>query len=226
MTDVSGQDFRHVESWIFDLDNTLYPASCDLFAQIDARMAGYVARELNLPLDEARKLQKDYYRDHGTTLNGLIKLHDIDPEPYLAEVHDIDFSPLMPDPALKGAIARLPGRKFIFTNGCRDYAARVLERLGLEEVADEVFDIRATGFAPKPDRKAYDAVIAAAGIAPRKAAMFEDLARNLVAPHELGMTTVWVDNGSRWSREFPVAEGPHIDYVTQDLTAFLRGIRI
>lgn len=224
MTDASGPDFRHVESWIFDLDNTLYPASCDLFAQIDARMTGYVARELNLPLDEARRLQKDYYRDHGTTLSGLIKLHDVDPEPYLAEVHDIDLSVLAPDPALKQAIARLPGRKFVFTNGCRDYAARVLERLDLGDMAEAVFDIRTTGFTPKPDRQAYDAVIAAAGISPRKAAMFEDLARNLIAAHELGMTTVWVDNGSRWSREFPVARDDHIDYVTRDLTHFLQGI--
>ena len=221
-------DFRHVESWIFDLDNTLYPAASDLFAQIDARMAAYVARELKLDLAEAGRLQKAYYRDHGTTLNGLMKLHDVDPEPYLAEVHDIDLSVLAPDPALGAAIAALPGRKFVFTNGCRNYATRVLERLGLSGIAGEVFDIRTTRFCPKPDPAAYDAVVAKAAIEPKHAAMFEDLARNLVPAHALGMTTVWIDNGSVWSRqgpEQPVAEIRHIDYTTSDLTRFLKDIR-
>lgn len=218
-----------MESWIFDLDNTLYPASSDLFAQIDARMAAYVARLLDMPLDEARKLQKDYYRDHGTTLNGLIKLHGADPEPYLEDVHDIDLSVLTPDPALNDAIAALPGRKFVFTNGCRNYAVRVLERLGLSALAGDLWDIRTTGFAPKPERAAYDAVLAKAQVAPERAAMFEDLARNLVAAHELGMTTVWLDNGSEWSRQgpkHPVAEAAHIDYRTDDLAQFLKDIRI
>ncbi|MBV9992111.1 MAG: pyrimidine 5'-nucleotidase [Alphaproteobacteria bacterium] len=221
-------DFRHVESWIFDLDNTLYPAASDLFAQIDARMAAYVARELKLDPVDAGRLQKAYYRDHGTTLNGLMKLHDVDPEPYLAEVHDIDLSVLTPDPGLNDAITALPGRKFVFTNGCRNYAGRVLERLGLSDIADEVFDIRTTDFCPKPDPAAYDAVVAKAAIAPRRAAMFEDLARNLVPAHALGMTTVWIDNGSAWSRqgpEHPVAEKRHIDYTTSDLARFLKDIR-
>jgi len=222
-------DFRHVEAWIFDLDNTLYPAASDLFTQIDARMAAYVARELKLERSEASRLQKAYYRDHGTTLNGLIKLHGVDPEPYLAEVHDIDLSVLAPDPALKEAIERLPGRRFVFTNGCCDYAQRVLDRLGLTGIADEVWDIRTTNFCPKPDPAAYDAVVARAAIAPARAAMFEDLARNLVPAHALGMTTVWLDNGSVWSRqgpEHPVAEARHIDYRTSDLARFLKDIRI
>jgi putative hydrolase of the HAD superfamily len=222
-------DFRHVEAWIFDLDNTLYPAASDLFAQIDARMGAYVAGFLDMPIEDARKLQKDYYRDHGTTLNGLIKLHGIDPEPYLKDVHDIDLSVLVPDLALNDAIAALPGRKFVFTNGCRNYAGRVLDRLGLGSVADELWDIRTTGFTPKPERAAYDAVIARANIVPGRAAMFEDLARNLVPAHELGMTTVWIDNGSAWSRQGPdnpVAETRHIDYRTSDLAGFLKGILI
>ena len=127
-------DFRHVEAWIFDLDNTLYRADSDLFAQIDARMCDFVSRLLDVPIDEAKRIQKDYYRDHGTTLNGLIKRHDIDPESFLDFVHDIDLSVLAPDPALNEAIARLPGKRFVFTNGCRNYAQRVLERVGLEEL--------------------------------------------------------------------------------------------
>jgi len=222
-------DFGHVDAWIFDLDNTLYPAHSDLFAQIDARMSAYVSRELDLPLDEARVLQKAYYRDHGTTLNGLIKLHGIDPEPYLAEVHDIDFSVLAPDPVLNDAIARLPGKRFVFTNGCRNYAVRVLDRLGLSGIADDLWDIRTTDFQPKPEPAAYDAVVARAGLAPRRAAMFEDLARNLVPAHALGMTTVWLDNGSVWSRqgpEFPVAATGHIDYTTSDLPRFLKDLKL
>jgi putative hydrolase of the HAD superfamily len=222
-------DFRHVEAWIFDLDNTLYRADSDLFAQIDARMAAYVSRLLNLPPDEARRLQKAYYHDHGTTLNGLIKLHDVDAEAYLEEVHDIDLTVLAPDPALNAAIARLPGRRFVFTNGCRNYAARVLDRIGLGTIADDVWDIRTMEFQPKPFAAAYDTVVAKARVAPKRAAMFEDLARNLVHPHALGMTTVWLDNGSAWSRqgpEFPVAQGGHIDYETKDLAGFLQGILV
>jgi putative hydrolase of the HAD superfamily len=221
-------DFRHIETWIFDLDNTLYRAETDLFAQIDMRMGAYVARLLDLPPDEARRLQKAYYRDHGTTLNGLIALHDVDAEDFLEDVHAIDLSALAPDLALNAAIAKLPGRRFVFTNGCGNYAARVLERIGLSALADDVWDIRTAGFVPKPFAAAYETVVARAGIVPERAAMFEDLARNLVPARALGMTTVWLDNGSVWSRQgpdFPVADRSHIDYETNDLSAFLSAVR-
>ena len=225
----SAPDFRHIETWIFDLDNTLYRAETDLFAQIDMRMGAYVARLLDLPPDEARRLQKAYYRDHGTTLNGLIALHGVDAEDFLEDVHDIDLSGLSPDLALNAAIAKLPGRRFVFTNGCGNYAARVLERIGLSTLADDVWDIRTAGFVPKPFAAAYETVVARAGIVPERAAMFEDLARNLVPARALGMTTVWLDNGSVWSRqgpEFPVAGNAHIDYETKDLAGFLQGILV
>jgi putative hydrolase of the HAD superfamily len=225
----TGPDFRHVDAWIFDLDNTLYPASSDLFAQIDVRMSSYVAEFLSLPLDEAKRIQKAYYHDHGTTLNGLMKIHGADPEPFLAHAHDIDLSPIAPDPELNAIIARLPGRRFVLTNGCRNHAARVLDRLGLGSVIDDVWDIRAMSFKPKPDPTAYETLIAHAKLDPRKAAMFEDLARNLVPARALGMTTVWLNNGSAWSKqgpEFPVVQSHDIDHETADLTAFLRSIRI
>ncbi len=221
-------DFRHVEAWIFDLDNTLYPASCDLFAQIDARMTLYVAARLGVPADEARRIQKDYYRDHGTTLNGLMTRHDVDAEDFLAHVHDIDLSVLAPDPALAAALAGLPGRRFVFTNGCRNHAIRVLDRTGLGAHIDDLWDIRTIGFRPKPDPGAYDAVVARAAIAPGRAAMFEDVARNLVPARALGWTTVWLDNGSVWSKQgptFPVVETRHIDHTIEDLTHFLGRIR-
>jgi putative hydrolase of the HAD superfamily len=225
----TGRDLRHVRDWIFDLDNTLYRADNGIFAQIDGRMTEFVAQFLGVERDAARLVQKQLYRDHGTTLAGLIAVHKIDPEPYLAFVHDIDLSELHPDPALIAALTRLPGRRFVFTNGCRNHAMRILERLQLADMFDQVWDIRTIGFVPKPAPAAYDAVVTAGGVIPRQAAMFEDIARNLVVPHELGMTTVWLDGESDWSRqgpEFPVASKAHIDHETRDLSSFLNSIGI
>lgn len=222
-------DLRHVDAWIFDLDNTLYPADSDLFAQIDARMTSYVSTLLSLPPDEAKKIQKDYYRDHGTTLNGLMKIHAADPEPFLAHAHDIDLSVLASDPDLHESIRRLPGRRFVLTNGCRNYAERVLDQIGLGNVFDDIWDIRAMGYQPKPDPEAYRTLIARNAIDPSKAALFEDIARNLVPARELGMTTIWLNNGSVWSKqgpEHPVAKSHHIDHETTNLAEFLRSIRI
>jgi putative hydrolase of the HAD superfamily len=222
-------DFRHVRDWIFDLDNTLYRADNGIFAQIDGRMTQFVAQLLGLERDPARLIQKQLYRDHGTTLAGLIAVHQIDPEPYLDFVHDIDLSELLPDRALAAALARLPGRRFVFTNGCRNHAMRILERLQIADMFEQVWDIRTIGFIPKPAQAAYDSAVAAGRIAPNQAAMFDDIARNLVVPHELGMTTVWLDCQSDWSRqgpEFPVASKAHIDHETRDLSSFLSSIGI
>jgi putative hydrolase of the HAD superfamily len=226
---VSDPDFRHVTHWVFDLDNTLYRADNGVFARIDARMTEFVATHLRLDPEAARSLQKSLYRDHGTTLNGLIKLHGIDPEAYLDYVHQIDLSDLHPDPALSFAIERLPGRRYIFTNGCAHHAARILDRLALTPLFAQTWDIRTIGFAPKPDPKAYAHILAHGGFAPGAAAMFDDIARNLAEPHRLGMTTVWLNTGAVWDRqgpEFPLATASHIDHETNDLTHFLNRIRI
>jgi len=222
-------DFRHVTHWVFDLDNTLYRADSGIFARIDARMTEFVSAHLKLERDDARALQKSLYRDHGTTLNGLIKLYGMDPEPYLDYVHSIDLSDLNADPALAFAIERLPGQRYIFTNGCARHAARILERLGLAHLFCDVWDIRTIGFAPKPDPKAYAHILAHGGFAPGASAMFDDIARNLAEPHKLGMTTVWLNTGAIWDRqgpEFPVASATHIDHEIEDLTSFLNRIRI
>jgi putative hydrolase of the HAD superfamily len=156
-------------------------------------------------------------------------VHGIDPETFLSDVHDIDLSQLEPDLRLNGAIARLPGRRFVFTNGCRNHAERVLERIGLDRLMDDIWDIRTIAFQPKPDRAAYERVVADGAIVASRAAMFEDVARNLVPARALGMTTVWINNGSVWSKqgpEHPVAEPHHIDHETGDLSAFLTTIRI
>lgn len=223
-----GPDFRHVRDWIFDLDNTLYRADNGIFTQIEARMTDYVARFLGLPRDQARMVQKDLYRDYGTTLNGLMQEHGCNAEDYLAFVHDIDLGDLSPDLPLKAALARLPGRRFIFTNGCANHAARILDRIGLADAFDAVWDIRTMAFAPKPMPQAYAGVMASAGITGAQAAMFDDLARNLVPARKAGMTTVWLKTDAPWGKHGPlmgVSDGD-IDHQTENLTEFLCSIRI
>jgi putative hydrolase of the HAD superfamily len=222
-------DLRHIRTWIFDLDNTLYEARSDIFPQIERRMGEFVSRLLRLEAAAARAVQKALYREHGTTLNGLVKVHGIDPEQFLAYVHDIDLTSLVPQPRLTDGIARLPGRRMVFTNGCRHHAERVLARLGIAALFDGIWDIRACGFVPKPDAQAYAKVVADAGIDAQQAAMFDDIARNLVAAHDLGMTTVWVDGGAAWGKDgpdFPVETRRHIDHETTDLISFLHSIRV
>jgi putative hydrolase of the HAD superfamily len=226
---VCAPDFRHVRAWIFDLDNTLYEAHSGVFPQIERRMGEFVGKLLRLEAAEARAVQKSLYRSHGTTLNGLVKEHGIDPETFLDYVHDIDLSSLVPQPRLTEAIARLPGRRFVFTNGCRHHAARVLARLDIAPLFDGIWDIRSCDFVPKPDAAAYRKVVADAGIAPAEAAMFDDIARNLIAAKALGMTTVWINSGAPWAKdgpEIPVEPDRTIDHEATDLAQFLHSIRI
>jgi putative hydrolase of the HAD superfamily len=222
-------DFRHVRHWVFDLDNTLYRADNGVFARIDARMTEFVSGYLKLDRDAARTLQKSLYRDHGTTMNGLIRLYGMDPEPYLDFVHQIDLSDLSADGALGFAIERLPGRRYVFTNGCARHAERILARLGLTHLFDGIWDIRTMGFVPKPDPAAYRSMVDKGGFAPGEAAMFDDIARNLVEAHALGMTTVWLNTSADWDRqgpEFPVASAPHIDHEIKDLARFLGTLEV
>ncbi len=207
------QHFSHVRAWVFDLDNTLYPPAARLFEQIDRRMTDYVMRELRMERDAADKLRHAYWRDYGTTLAGLMQNHGIDPDPYLVEVHEISFDPLAPDPELASRIRALPGRRIVYTNGSAPYAHRVLEARGLSGLFDGVYGVEHAGFRPKPERSAFEAVFAAAGIASDRAAMFEDDPRNLSAPHEMGMRTVHV------APEPHPAQ--HIHHHTDDLTIFL-----
>ncbi|HEY2010420.1 MAG TPA: pyrimidine 5'-nucleotidase [Rhizomicrobium sp.] len=221
-------DFRHVRNWIFDLDNTLYRADNGIFAQIEARMTDYVMAFLKLERDAAYARQKDLYRRYGTTLNGLMIEHGAEPDAYLSYVHDIDLSSLGPDQALGEAIARLPGRRFVFTNGCRDHAARILDRLKMTTLFDAVWDIRSMDFAPKPEPRAYASVVEAAKVTSSAAAMFDDIARNLVPARAMGMTTVWLKTDAPWGHQGPlmdVAQGD-IDHETDNLTEFLNSIRI
>jgi len=221
--------FDAVETWVFDLDNTLYPHYLNLWQQVDARIRDYIVGFLNVTHDEALRVQKDYYRRYGTTMRGLMEEHGLDPDKFLAVVHEIDHSPLIPDPALGAAIASLSGRKLILTNGTRRHAEAVMRRLEIEQHFDDVFDIAAADLEPKPRPQVYDRFLKRHGVDPAKAAIFEDLARNLEVPHALGMTTVLVvSSGTRevFREEWELAgrDAPHVDHVTDDLAGFLRGI--
>ena len=215
--------------WVFDLDNTLYPAECDLFAQIDVRMSEYVSRLLSVDIDTARVTQKQYLVEHGTTLNGLMVVNGIDPAPYLDYVHDIDLSPVDPDPELARLVAALPGKKIVFTNGSRGHAERVTDKLGLGGLFHHFFSIEDADYVPKPRPQAFARLIAQCGVEPRQSVFFEDLARNLEPAEALGFTTVLVTSTKDWSHEPPEArpagagEAPaFVHHVTSDLKEFLR----
>jgi putative hydrolase of the HAD superfamily len=221
--------FKRVQTWIFDLDNTLYPHHLNLWQQVDIRIRNYIVDFLKVTHEEAFRLQKDYYRRYGTTLRGLMEEHGLDADSFLEMVHQIDHSPLTPNPALGAAIAALSGRKFILTNGTRGHADAVMRRIGIEQHFEDVFDIRAAELEPKPRRGVYERFLARHQVDARGAAIFEDLARNLEVPHALGMTTVLVvPQGAqvvlREEWELAGRDSAHVDYVTDDLTAFLRGI--
>jgi len=207
------RDFSHVRDWVFDLDHTLYPASSQLFSQLDVKMEAFLMRALGLPQPEAAKLRHAYWQNHGTTLAGLMHHHGTDPHVYLAEVQQIDFSVLTPNPALRRAIAALPGRKIVFTNGSRDYAQKATQALGINDVFETHYGIDDADFICKPAAQAFETVFTKAGLAHKNAAMFEDDPRNLAVPHALGLKTVLVG---------PKKPAPHIHHHTENLTAFLK----
>lgn len=211
------QDFTHVTTWVFDLDNTLYPPSARLFDQIEVRMTAFVMEALGVERGEADRLRRHYWQLYGTTLAGLMHEHDVDPAPYLTTVHDIDLGHLEPDPALRAGIAALPGRRIVYTNGSAPYADRVLRARGLDGLFDAVYGVEHAGFRPKPERAAFETIFARDGIAADRAAMFEDDPRNLAAPHAMGMRTVHVAPEPE-----PAA---HIHHHTDDLAAFLTILR-
>ncbi|MBU2866903.1 pyrimidine 5'-nucleotidase [Pacificibacter marinus] len=209
------KQFSHVRTWIFDLDNTLYPPATSLFPQIEIKMTAFMMQTLGVSHAEASALRTTYWRDHGTTLAGLMKLHGVEPYPYLEDVHDIDFTVLDPAPELRKAIEALPGRKIIFTNGTAPYAGDVLEARGLSGVFDATYGVEHANFEPKPNADAYTRVIEQDGLDPTEAAMFEDDPRNLEVPHALGMKTVHV------APKNEITGREYIHHHTDDLARFL-----
>jgi putative hydrolase of the HAD superfamily len=218
--------FRQIETWVFDLDNTLYPHHLNLWQQVDARIRDFIVDLLHVSPEDAFRLQKDYYRRYGTTMRGLMEEHGLEPEEFLEVVHQIDRSALGPSPVLGAAIAELPGRKFILTNGTRNHAEEVTRRLQIDRHFEDVFDIRAAALEPKPLPAVYRRFVERYNVDPSRTAIFEDLARNLEVPHALGMTTVLVvPKGAgiviREEWELAGRDAPHVDHVTDDLAGFL-----
>jgi putative hydrolase of the HAD superfamily len=217
-----GRDLRQAETWIFDLDNTLYPASCNLFAQVDQHIGEFIAGMLKVDTDEAHRIQKQYFRDYGTSLRGLMIHHDVDPQRFLDFVHAIDVTPVQPSPALDRALGLLPGRKIIFTNGSAKHAENVMARLGVSHRFDAVFDIVAADYFPKPEPFIYDLLVRRHWIDPKQAVMVEDLAKNLLPAHEMGMATVLVRHAADWAQDG--ADAAHVHHATDDLVAWLGGV--
>jgi len=221
------QEFSDIDTWVFDLDNTLYPRSCDLFSQIDVRMTTYVSQVTGLGPVEARRLQKDLYRDYGTTLRGLMVTRDIEPEAFLDHVHDIDYSPLPKTPGLEEKLRALPGRCLIYTNGSVAHAERTLEAMGVDPgLFDGIFDIIASDYDPKPSAAPFSRFLDLYDLDGTRAAMFEDLPRNLVPAKENGMVTILIEAGNDGdfkveSWEHAEKQAAHIDHATVDVEDFL-----
>ncbi len=210
------------ETWIFDLDNTLYPATCNLFAQVDRRIGAFIADYLKCSPEAAHELQKQYFREYGTTLHGLMVHHGLNPQAFLDFVHQIDVTAIPPNPALDQALARLPGRKVIFTNGSTAHAENVMRRLGVADRFEAIFDIVAADYVPKPNPFPYEFMVRRHWIDPRRAVMVEDLPKNLLPAHGLGMTTLLVRTDFDWAQDG--ADGEHVHHVTDDLVAWLEGV--
>ncbi len=229
------KDFTHVDVWVFDLDNTLYPVACGPYPQVDQRIRAFIGRALGLDPDEAYRRQKHYFHTYGTSLLGMTREHGTDPREFLDYVHDVDLTCIPADPELDAALTDLPGRKVIFTNADVPYSERVLQRIGIRRHFDAIFDIEAADYIPKPHRATYERMLAQLGIDPRTAAMVEDLPRNLTPAAELGMTTVWIRNDGEWAlsderkeamkRQF-ANDGAAAQHIVDHLPSWLRSVSV
>jgi putative hydrolase of the HAD superfamily len=222
LTDPSAGPFAHVRTWVFDLDNTLYPVTKQLLAHIDKHMGNFVANFLNVDATEARQIQKTYFRKYGLTLRGLMLHHGLDPVRYYDEMTPMDLTQVDPNPALATALRALNGRKVIYTNASAHHAEIVLDRLGMSDVFEGIYDITAAEYVPKPAIDSYRKLCELHNIDPAEAAMVDDIARNLEAAATLGMKTVWMRTGAEWAED--VEPEPYIDHITSDILDFVRGI--
>ena len=216
------KELSTIKFWLFDLDNTLYSGDTKVFDQVDKKMSKFISEKLKVSLEEAKKIQKNYFHEYNTTLNGMIKNHDIDANEFLEFVHDVDLEFLEKDEPLKKEIEKLKGKKIIFTNGSKAHASNVTSRIGIEQLFDGVFDIVDSDFYPKPSLEPYKKIIENYKIVPEYCIFFEDIARNLKPAYELGMKTVWIENNEPWAAKFSNEE--FVNYKTVSLTKFLKEI--
>ena len=216
------KELKDIKYWLFDLDNTLYSGDTKVFDQVDKKMSKFISDKLNVSIDEARKIQKNYFHEYNTTLNGMIKNHKIDADEFLEFVHDVDLNFLKADKPLEIELTNLTGKKFIFTNGSKAHAANVTKRIGIDKLFDGVFDIVESDFIPKPSIEPYKKIIEKYKIEPQYCIFIEDIARNLKPAHELGMKTVWIINNEPWAAEY--SDSDFINYKTDNLAKFLKEI--
>ena len=216
------KELTKIKYWLFDLDNTLYSGDTKVFDQVDKKMSAFISEKLKINIEEAKKIQKNYFHEYNTTLNGMIKNHKIDANEFLEFVHDVDLSFLKPDKPLENEISKLTGKKIIFTNGSRAHAKNVTKRIGIDKLFDGVFDIVESDFIPKPSIEPYKKIIENYKIEPQYCIFFEDIARNLKPAHELGMKTVWIKNDEPWAAKF--SDSDFINYKTNNLAKFLKEI--
>ena len=214
------RDLKDIKYWIFDLDNTLYSGQTKVFDQVDKKMSSYISQKLNINIEEAKKIQKDYFRKYNTTLSGMIKHHNIDANEFLDFVHDVNLDFLGKNKKLEEEIAKISGKKIIFTNGSKAHAENVTKRIGINKLFDGIFDIVESNFIPKPSIEAYKILIEKYKIEPQYCIFIEDIARNLKPAHELGMKTVWIKNDEPWAAEF--SNENFVNYRIENLTDFLK----
>ena len=218
------KDLQSIKFWIFDLDNTLYSGNTKVFEQVDKKMTEYISKKLKVDKEEAKKIQKSYFHEYNTTLNGMIKNHKINAHEFLEFVHDINIEFLQKDPDLAKEIERLDGTKIIFTNGSRKHALNVTKRLGIDRLFDDIFDIVDCDFIPKPLVEPYKKLVEKHKIDPKLCVLVEDIARNLKPAYEMGMKTVWIENDEPWAKKF--SDENFVDYKTNNLTEFLKKINL
>jgi putative hydrolase of the HAD superfamily len=216
------KELTKIKYWLFDLDNTLYAGTTKVFDQVDKKMSKFISEKLNVSIEEAKKIQKDYFHEYNTTLNGMIKNHEIDANEFLEFVHDVNLDFLKKDKFLKNEIIKLNGKKIIFTNGSRAHAENVTKRIGIDKLFDGIFDIVDSDFIPKPSKESYKKIIENYKIEPQYCIFFEDIARNLKPAHELGMKTVWIKNNEPWAAKF--SDSTFVNYKTDNLAKFLKEI--
>ena len=216
--------FRSIKYWIFDLDNTLYSGDTKVFDQVDKKMSKYISNKLSVSIEEAKKIQKSYFYEYNTTLNGMIKNHKIDPAEFLEFVHDIDIDFLQKDPDLAKEIEKLEGKKIIFTNGSRKHALNITKRIGIDQYFDDIFDIVNANFIPKPAMEPYKKLVEKHKIDPKLCVFIEDIARNLKPAYEMGMKTVWIENDEPWAKKF--SDSDFVNYKTNNLSEFLKKINL
>ena len=217
---------KKIDTWIFDLDNTLYSADSGIFQQVHKLMGKFIVDHLNLNINEAKKIQRKYYKKHGTTLRGLMDHHGIDPDSFLEEVHNLDYSIVSPNLKLAKNLENLNGKKFIFTNANKKHADIILDKLQIANLFEGIFDIKMANYIPKPEIQTYEKLIETYKITPNKTIMFDDIAKNLVPASKMGFITVWIDVGHENFSDDIASSKKYLDHQTKDLSQWLSNINM